>query len=371
MKTTKMLLTPIAILTLWTNALWAAETPPDTTAPQLIDPTLNEIQNEFLNQQAQALLGLADETLVQYPPQLPEPTERRLALHLLDGVLHDVYAPQRPPVRDYFHRRIHRAVGEIENTSVNQGAVIWKLYNHCFVVRTATVTVAFDLTRARLWRTENFELPDDLVARIVEQCDVLFISHRHGDHADEWVAQTFLDQGKPVVAPPEVWEDKPIHQQITHLEREAHALQPLPVKNGQSELQVVVYPGHQGPDIQNNVSLIFTPEGISFAQTGDQSNDSDFDWIDQVSTHHQVDLLLPNCWTTDIVRAVRGFDPELVITGHENEMGHTIDHREPYWLTYQRKTGSDRFGGSRLVGYDKPLMVMTWGESYHYQQSAH
>ena len=274
-------------------------------------------------------------------------------------------------MRDYFHRRIQRAAGEIENTSVSQGAVIWKLYNHCFVVRTATVTVAFDLTRARLWRSEGFELPDDLVARIVEQCDVLFISHRHGDHADEWVAQTFLDQGKPVVAPPEVWEDKPIHQQITHLEREAHALQSLPIHNGQGELQVVVYPGHQGDDIQNNVSLVFTPEGISFAQTGDQANDSDFDWIDQVSAHHQADVLLPNCWTTDIVRAVCGFDPELVITGHENEMGHTIDHREPYWLTYQRKTGSDRFGGSRLVGYDKPLLVMTWGESYHYRQSGH
>ena len=90
MKATKMLLTLIAISTIWANALCAAESLPDTTAPQLIDPSLNEIQNEFLNQQAMALLGLAEETLVQYPPQLSEPPERRLALHLLDGVLHDV-----------------------------------------------------------------------------------------------------------------------------------------------------------------------------------------------------------------------------------------------------------------------------------------
>ena len=62
--------------------------------------------------------------------------------------------------------------------------------------------------------------------------------------------------------------------------------------------------------------------------------------------------------------------PELVITGHENEMGHAIDHREPYWLTYQRKVGSDRFGGSRLIGYDVPLLVMTWGEAYHYRPPA-
>ncbi len=77
---------------------------------------------------------------------------------------------------------------------------------------------------------------------------------------------------------------------------------------------------------------------------------------------------MPNCWTSDIVRVVKGFNPALVITGHENEMGHTIDHREPYWLTYQRREGSDRFGGSSELGYNTPLILMTWGESYHYKR---
>jgi hypothetical protein len=48
-------------------------------------------------------------------------------------------------------------------------------------------------------------------------------------------------------------------------------------------------------------------------------------------------------------------------------MGHTIDHREPYWLTYQRRSGSARFGGDPDVGYETPLVLMTWGESYHYE----
>ena len=98
--------------------------------------------------------------------------------------------------------------------------------------------------------------------------------------------------------------------------------------------------------------MFHPPEG------GDQSNNDDFEWIDEVSKNHSVDVLLPNCWTTDIVRVTRGFKPALIITGHENEMGHTIDHRE----------GSDRFGGSRDVGYDTPLILMTWGESYHYKK---
>ena len=339
----------------------------ETAGSRVSDPRLSEIQNQFLDRQARTFLDLIDETLRQYPPHLSDQAERRLALFLLDGVLHDVYAPKRLPVQAFFHDRIRRAAGQIENVTVEDGAMIWKLYNHGFVIRTATVTFGFDLVRARLRRTEEFALSDKLMKRLVEQCDALFISHRHGDHADEWVAQAFLEQKKPVVAPPEVWQDRPIHADMTHLKRESQTVQVLAIQNGRRELRVVNYPGHQGARIENNVPLVFSPEGMSFCQMGDQSNGSDFTWIDSVGNNHRVDVLLPNCWTTDIVRTVRGFDPELVITGHENEMGHTIDHREPYWLTYERKVGSDRFGGSRLIGYDVPSLVMTWGEAYHYQ----
>ena len=48
------------------------------------------------------------------------------------------------------------------------------------------------------------------------------------------------------------------------------------------------------------------------------------------------------------------------------DRGWINDHREPYWLTYQRRKGSDRFEGSSKLGYDAPLILMTWGESYHY-----
>lgn len=57
---------------------------------------------------------------------------------------------------------------------------------------------------------------------------------------------------------------------------------------------------------------------------GDQSNEDDFQWIDEVGIHHVVDVLMPNCWTTDIAGVAKGFNPAIIITGHENEMGHTI-----------------------------------------------
>ncbi len=334
----------------------------------LIDTTLNEVQNQFLDNQANALLSQANEVFSDYPPNWPEPAARRSALLLLDGVFHDVYAPQRPPVQLFFKTRMSKAIEEIEQTEVTNGARIWKLYDHGFVIRTKTATIGFDLIRGKSARAEGFPISEDIMDRLIKQCDVLFISHYHGDHAEEWVAQTFIDQGKPVVAPPGVWEDKSIHKFITHLERVPHTIQTLSVQGGKQILEIIVYPGHQGENIENNVTLVKTPEGLSFSHMGDQSNSEDFEWIDEVGNNHAVDVLMPNCWTTDIVRVAKGFNPALVITGHENEMGHTIDHREPYWLTYQRREGSDRFGGSSEVGYDTPLILMTWGESYHYKR---
>jgi len=341
-----------------------------TASSDLIDPTLNIMQNQFLNNQAEALLGQANKVISNHPASWPEPAARRSALLLLDGVLHDVYAPQRPPVQKFLKTRMKKAADEIEQTEIINGARIWKLYNHGFLVRTKSVTIGFDLVSTKSAGVEGFSIGNDDMGRLINQCDVLFISHRHGDHAEEWVAQSFIDQGKPVVTPPELWKDKSIHAHITHLERVPHTEQTLSVQGGQQKLKVVVYPGHQGVDVENNVSLVITPEGLSFSQMGDQYNDDDFEWIDEVGNNHVVDVLMPNCWTRDIVRVAKGFNPTLIITGHENEMGHTINQREPYWLTYQRRNGSDRFGGSRDVGYDTPLILMTWGESYHYKRES-
>jgi L-ascorbate metabolism protein UlaG (beta-lactamase superfamily) len=334
----------------------------------LIDSTLNEKQNQFITDQAEALLSQASEVFANFPPNWPEPAARRSALMLLDGVLHDVYAPRRLPVQLFFKSRIKKAVEEIEKTEITNGALIWKLYNHGFVIRTKSVTIGFDLVSGKSSRSEGFPIGEEYMDRLIKQCDVLFISHKHGDHAEERIAQSFIDEGKPVVAPQEVWKNKSINKLITHLERVPHTVQSLPIQGGKQILKVVVYPGHQGENIENNVPLVITPEGLSFSQMGDQFNFDDFEWIDEVGNNHVVDVLMPNCWTTDIVRVAKGFNPSLIITGHENEMGHTIDHREPYWLTYQRREGSDRFGGSSEVGYDTPLILMTWGESYHYKR---
>ena len=331
-----------------------------------INPNLNDKEDSYLNRQANAFLTEISNTLNQFPPQFPRQPERIQALSLLDAVMHDKYAAFRPPVQHFYQTRILNALQEIEKSKIKNGAKIWKLYNMGFIVKTKSVTIAFDLVSGESAGSEKFTIPNDIMGRFVDQCDVLFISHRHRDHKDYWIAQKFIEQGKPVVAPPQVWNDNPIHDKITLLKREANKKQSLYLPNKKLKLDVVVYPGHQMSSHENNVSLVFTPENLSFCHMGDQINEGDFmidyEWIDHVSEYYEVDVLMPPCWTNEIYRIVKGFDPKLVIPGHENELGHSIDDRVPFWddsayleLTYPE-----------LKKSNYPLILMTWGESYHY-----
>lgn len=331
-----------------------------------IDPSMNEIEDNYLNRQSEAFLKEISATIKAIPPQYPLPRERELSLFLLDALLHDKYAAHRPPVQRFYQTQIITAIDEMQQLVVTEGAKIWKVYNMGFVVRTKSITIAFDLTSGESAGSDGFTISNENMRRIVNQCDALFISHRHRDHKDIWIAEQFIAQNKPVVAPLQVWQGEPIHDNITHLKRKAHILQKLPIKNKTIELDVVVYPGHQMSRLENNVPLVFSPEGISFAHMGDQINEGDFmidyEWIDRVKEHHKVDILLPPSWTNEIHRIVKGFDPQLVIPGHENELGHTLDDRVPFWgdseyleLTY-----------AELKASNYPAVIMTWGESYQY-----
>ena len=327
-------------------------------ATKTIDPRLTEKGDRLLNTQAEIVFGLVNETLAKVPPQYPPPLERRLALSLLDCILHDVYAPARPPVHRFIQDRMLKLVKDVEQSKVEVGARIWKLYNQGFIVRTKTVTLGFDIIRYSS-RFQDFTLDvNDILTRIAHQCDVLFISHSHADHADAWVAQRFLDRGKPVIAPPDFWQDKKIYKQLTHLARKADTWHSIQVNNGLSKLKVLTYPGHQAQrainnELLNNVYLVVTPEELTFSHAGDQNKKEDYLGTKQIGKHHRVDVHFHKTASSQLVK---DFDPEWVISSHENELGHGIHHRIPYWR-YNNWSKS----------MPHPLIVMAWGESYHYK----
>ena len=310
----------------------------------------------FLNQQAKITLNLADIALRENPPAPEENLARKMALTMIDNVLHEEKAQHRPAVQQFYHNRIDSTINEIRSREVNSGAVIWKLYNHTFIIKTPSVTIGFDIQRG-IPGNKNFTFSTEMMDRLISLVDVLFISHYHNDHADDWVAGRFIEQNKPVVTPPGLWEKLPVYSKIIHPERTADRIQEIKLPVRQITLKTVICPGHQGADILNNVYLVYSPEGMCFAHTGDQSYDQDLEWIDKIVDKYKIDVLMINSWSYyPEHRLARGFRPRLIIPGHENELNHSIDHREPYWLNYARLGSDPAF----------PWIQMAPGENYHY-----
>jgi len=328
------------------------------------DPELSQKDNDYIDRQDRVFLDTVQTIVAKYPPVVHDNFRRTAAKMLLDAVAHDHFAAFRKPFQQFFHARVDRVVQELENTKVEKGVRIWKIYNMGFIARTNTVTLAFDLVSGITSDSPDFAMNPDEVDRIAKQCDALLISHRHEDHADIQMAEKFVDLGLPVLATEETWPNEPIHSKIIHPERIAEKLQHLKLKK--YTLDLFVFPGHQLTSAINNVYLVTTPEGITLAHDGDQINEgnmmTDWDWIDQVHKNHRVDVLMTNAWTTDIFRIARGFDPKLVLSGHEIELGHTVWDRLPYW-------GDDKYLGLNYAELKKskyPVVAMIWGESYVY-----
>lgn len=324
----------------------------------LCAPELLDAPDEWIDRSLQWI----DYILCNYPPGLVELPERRPALFRLDEVLHIESAPRKPLVQQFYQRRLQRAITEIEESKVTEGAHIWRLYNHGALIRTASISFAFDIVPGI--PTPGFSLIQEWLTRLVAQSDALFISHKHPDHANADVARIFMAARKPVVAPERLFaEDAALSNYLTVPERSLDTVHEIAVQNGKRSLKVVTYPGHQGPPVRNNVNLVIAPEGFTVVHTGDQSGDEDpghdFDWLAHVGHNHRVDVLLSNGWTNDLHRVVRGVNPQLVIPGHQNEITHEVSHREEYTQDYER-----------MFGLHYPYIVMTWGENFLYRRPA-
>ncbi len=328
------------------------------------DPEMSQKDNDYIDRQDKVFLDTIQAILSKYPPMVCDNFRRTAAKMLMDAVFHDHFTAFRKPVQEFFHTQVDQVIQELEHTKVEKGVRIWKIYDMGFIARTKSVTLAFDLVSGSTSESTDFAMNADEMNRIAKQCDALLISHRHEDHSDIQMAQKFIDLGLPVLTTEETWPNEPIHSKIIHPERNAEKLQHIKLRN--YKLDLYVFPGHQLRSAINNVYLVTTPEGITLAHDGDQINEGDFmmdwDWIDQVHKNHRVDVLMTNAWTTDIFRIVRGFNPKLVLPGHEIELGHTVWDRLPYW-------GDDKYLGlnySELKTSKYPVVAMIWGESYLY-----
>lgn len=311
-------------------------------------------QDVYLATQTEKTFSLINEILTQkknLPSKKAPSLERKAALYLLDGILHDTRMDGSPTISKFVEDRYEVMVEDMKKP-VKKGIKVYKLFNDGFVVKTKSVTVAWDIYRGGKMKETPSLISNEVIQKVVDQCDIMFLSHNHGDHVDKVVVNMFLDANKPVVAPTNVLKK---NEKIIHTRSEEIVEREFVAANG-VKLQTTILPGHQDKMI-NNIYVVTTPEDHTFAQTGDQWNKEDLSWILDVHKHIQpIDVLMINCWANSLPETIDGFDPKCVIFGHENELGHTIDHREAYWLSYDK-----------LEPINREKCLMTWAEWYWYK----
>lgn len=299
----------------------------------------------YLSNEADVLLDLADRTLLACPPASVPPVERQLALAALDAVLHQVRNDDSPELRAFVEKRLGRVLDEMDKPLKKKGLDVWKLYNDAFIVRSRSLTVGFDLCGTR---GKMKIVPDALMRELVGRCDVLFISHRDPDHADRTVVAMAAEAGIPVYGPEDFQSDR-----FTPVRQEDFSTVSLAVRGGRT-IRVQPLPGHQD-GLQNNIYVVTFPEGRTFAHCGDQYRKEDLAWLAAVADKLEkpLDGLVVDCWAMDLKNTVLGFRPRTVILGHENELGHSIDHREAFWQSQYKLD---------VMQLPMPAFILAWGE---------
>jgi len=301
----------------------------------------------YLQDQASFIIEQAYNVLTAHPPGTTINSERQLALASLDALLHDTRLDNGTAFLAFMNQMAGKVAGELQqNKPTGREIRVFRFYNHGFVVQTQQVTIAIDLIRGG--RPNEPFINESLMRSIVEQCDILFITHAHGDHTDLSVINMFAEQGKDVILPEPVLKE--MNPPLRVMRGDDMITETIHLQTKNLSLPVSVFPGSQG-NILNNVYMITLPDGQTIMHTGDQDFSED---LAAKAGACNIDILFVQCWMLPMDKFVAGVKPALVITGHENEMLHTIDHREAYWLTFRR-----------ISEITAPYVIMAWGESYN------
>lgn len=303
----------------------------------------------IINAQTELTFDLVNEILSSNPPTTGAPSQaRKAALYLLDQVFHDTRLDNSPLICQFLDGRMLGVIADLE-TPVREGMRIYKLYNDGWIIRTPEVTIGWDIYRGRNCPELGRRLMNDSIAvALIDKIDIMFLTHNHGDHVDPFIVEHLTSHGKPVIAPDEVL---PTDASVTHTRRDSIWQETFTAGNG-AVLNATIVPGHQD-HLQNNIYVVTTPDGYTISSTGDQWLKEDQDMVLNLQAKvPQTDVLMPICWASKLPDLCKSFGAKLVLTGHENELGHhTIDHREAYWLSY-----------NKLEDFPIPNCLMTWGE---------
>lgn len=280
------------------------------------------------------------ENFFQERPQTDNLIIRENSFGSIDDLILGTFPPLHYGTQAFYIEMLEKAFLEIQIEQVTEGATIWQIYNHGFVVKTPSVCLGFDLY-------DYFDIPE--FVKLAELIDVYFISHEHGDHFSNALIRAVDDLNKPVVGPAEF--DR------------------IPVKMNAgdsrviSNLTVVAHDGlHSVPVRQFEV---ITPEGLKFLHTGDNQTSLTLPSVEDI------DVLMLNAWINEsgsasyisgIRNAINKVKPRVTLPGHILELGHLGGPHTP--VTYLNVLKADN--GELSSKY----YVLGWGERYHFDNTS-
>ena len=323
------------------------------------DPSANEAvkllkadsSNKNKNAWIDKILSFTTLVLKTHPPKEENKEIREAALLILDYPLHvDASSKGADPklrmawqeaLTNYYKAGTTQAIKEIQSEKPGNGLIIWKMYNMGFVVKSKNHSIGFDIV-SDMGRA----LDSKQIAALAKKLDILFISHAHGDHISFELIKTMAKAGKKIVMPASVGQA---------LKLDEKNLVQLYDNSKQSTdmdgMKILSFPGKQ--DQLDCSVYVVSLDGFTVSHNGDNMRGEIYQ---EIARGSQIDVLLANCWS-----GMRGYiettKPKMVISGHENELGHEVSHRESYLKTFNCLNG---------VKAGSHIFVMECGEQISY-----
>ncbi|MBN1694843.1 hypothetical protein JW879_05535 [candidate division WOR-3 bacterium] len=85
------------------------------------------------------------EIFLKERPQTGDLAIREKCFGSIDDLIMGTFPPLHPYIEPFYTSMMQKALLEIENEVVTEGATIWQIYNHGFVVKTPSVIFGCDL----------------------------------------------------------------------------------------------------------------------------------------------------------------------------------------------------------------------------------
>lgn len=322
---------------------------------------------------------------------------RRLGLEVIDYPLHvnnysDTITPEEMKafndmVIGYARGARDRVLKQVRAARVPSGQLwIWRIYNMAFLIKGPRHTVAVDLTERpqlvakpyreilkdfnaemkkgktfkdfdfhvgapRAWEDKDWEAVADLV-------DLAVITHPHGDHTSVPFVNAMVKRGKPMVMPCSKYCMTELSG-VTVFDKDNS--EPVDVAG----VGIRNFRGFQD-NVPCNV-YVLDIDGVRVVDNGDNYDRGKEKLLAGVPP---ADVIIASTWNNvhhvlSCVQQAKGFDAgrAAFIPAHENELGHSVNHRESYHEMYSLD--------GRLGKLNFPLkrtFPLGWGECLKYRK---